>query len=172
VKSVTVEEFWRVGRRADPLNVDAKYQGAGRFDDPERLVSMLYGALTLKTCLLEFILASKTPASLPKFQNVIPEPTNDAEAVDAERDRLIAVAPRLVRPDLYKRDAVFVRAAPPLTLLDLRDVAVRDRLYGSRDVEREVSCWGFRQLDLGALLSPRRPLTQAVVHAVLNETLV
>ncbi|MBC5801049.1 MAG: RES domain-containing protein [Candidatus Eremiobacteraeota bacterium] len=51
--TVSVTEFWRVGRRADPLRVDVRYQGAGRFDDPERLVPTLYGAPLLRTCLLE-----------------------------------------------------------------------------------------------------------------------
>ena len=52
--TVSLIEFWRVGRKADPLYVDVRYQGASRFDDPERLVAVLYGAPTIRTCLLDF----------------------------------------------------------------------------------------------------------------------
>ena len=52
--TVSLTEFWRVGRKADPLYVDVRYQGAGRFDDPERLVAVLYGTPTIRTCLLDF----------------------------------------------------------------------------------------------------------------------
>ena len=38
-------KLWRVGREVGPLDVDPKYQGAGRFDDPTRLVGILYSDL-------------------------------------------------------------------------------------------------------------------------------
>jgi len=55
-----------------------------------------------------------------------------------------------------------VRAEPTLTLLDLRDVVVRNGLADVAAVAQELRARGFAQLDRGALLSPHRPLTQAV----------
>ena len=38
--TVSLTQFWRVGRSADSPHVDVRYQGAGRFDDPERLIAV------------------------------------------------------------------------------------------------------------------------------------
>ncbi len=99
--TVVVTEFWRVGRRADPLRVLAEYQGAGRFDDPERLIAVLYGAPTLRTCLLEFLLPWKAAPGAGAVLGTIPEPTDEEEAGDAARDRALTIESRRVPPMLY-----------------------------------------------------------------------
>jgi len=169
--TVSVGEFWRVGRRADPLRADVRYQGAGRFDDPERLVPMLYGSPLLRTCLLEFMLPWAPGSEASAILARIPQPTSEDETIDADRDRRIAAEPRHVPTSLYERIAIHVRAEPMLTLLDLRDVAVRESLAGAGAIAQELHARGFAQLDRGALLSPHRPLTQAVVGAVVRGTL-
>jgi hypothetical protein len=170
--TVVVTEFWRVGRRADPLRVLAEYQGAGRFDDPERLIAVLYGAPTLRTCLLEFLLPWKAAPGADAVLAAIPEPTDEAEAIDAARDRALAIEPRRVPPMLYERVAVKFRADPALALLDLRSVAVRERLARAPAVAHELRCWGFAQLDRGALLAPQRTLTQTVTGVVLRGDII
>jgi hypothetical protein len=133
------------GRRsADPLRVLAEYQGAGRFDDPERLIAVLYGAPTLRTCLLEFLLPWKGAPGAGAVLGAIPEPTDEEEAVDAARDRALAIASRRVPPMLYERVAVHVRADPTLALLDLHSVAVRERLALAPAVAHELALLGLR----------------------------
>lgn len=166
--TVSVGEFWRVGKRADPLRVDVRYQGAGRFDDPERLVPMLYGSPSLRTCLFEFMLPWAPAPNVSEILAHIPQPTSEDEAMDADRDGRIAAEPPRVPPSLYERIAIHVRAEPTLTLLDLRDVVVRNGLAGVAAIAQELRARGFAQLDRGALLSPHRPLTQAVVGAVVR----
>jgi hypothetical protein len=166
--TVVVTEFWRVGRRADPLRVLAEYQGAGRFDDPERLIAVLYGAPTLRTCLLEFLLPWKAAPGAGAVLGAIPEPTDEEEAGDAARDRALTIESRRVPPMLYDRVAVHVRADPALALLDLHSVVVRERLALAPAVAHELRCWGFAQLDRGALLAPHRTLTQTVTGVVLR----
>jgi len=169
--TVGVSDFFRVGRRADPLRVDVRYQGAGRFDDPERLVPMLYGSSSLRTCLLEFMLPWAPAFEASAILGNIPQPTSDDEAIDADRDRRIAAEPRRVPPSLYERVAVHIRAEPALALIDLREVAVRERLANVEAIAQEMRARGFAQLDRGALLSPHRPLTQAITGAVVRGTL-
>jgi hypothetical protein len=170
--TVIVTEFWRVGRRADPLRVLAEYQGAGRFDDPERLIAVLYGAPTLRTCLLEFLLPWKAAPEGGAVLDAIPEPTNEEEAADAVRDRALALESRRVPPMLYDRVAIQVRADPALALLDLRSVSVRQRLALTPAVAHELRCRDFAQLDRGALLAPQRTLTQAVTGVVLRSDII
>jgi hypothetical protein len=170
--TIVVTNFWRVGRRADPLRVLAEYQGAGRFDDPERLVAVLYGAPTLRTCLLEFLLPWKAAPGAGVILDAIPEPTNEAEAIDAARDHALAIESRRVPPMLYERVAVQVHADPALALLDLRIVAVRERLARAPAVTHELRCWGFAQLDRGALLAPQRALTQTDTGVVLRGDII
>jgi RES domain len=170
--TVVVTEFWRVGRRADPLRVGAEYQGAGRFDDPERLIAVLYGAPALRTCLLEFLFRWKAAPSAGAVLGVIPEPTDEEEAVDAARDHALAIESRRVPPMLYDRVAVHVGADPALALLDLHSVAVRERLGLAPAVAHELRYRGFAQLDRGALLAPQRALTQTVTGAVLRGDII
>ncbi len=91
-------KLWRVGREVGPLDVDPKFQGAGRFDDPTRLVGVLYSADGLRTCLLELIAAWVESPELKEIQQRIPAPTTAEEERDAARDREIANSPRRVPP--------------------------------------------------------------------------
>ena len=89
--TVSLTEFWRVGRKADPLYVDVRYQGASRFDDPERLVAVLYGAPTIRTCLLEFLLPWSRSLRPRLILRYLPSATEEEEeAEDAANDRRIA----------------------------------------------------------------------------------
>jgi len=166
--TVPLGEFWRVGRKADPLHVDARYQGAGRFDDPERLVPVLYGAPSLRTCLLEFLLPwSRSPQARAIVLST-PTPTTEEEAADAANDRKIAEDQWHIPPSLYERVAIRVEVEPPIELLDLREVSVRNRFRTLEVIVRELRSADFSQLDRGALLSPHRALTQAITGAVLR----
>jgi hypothetical protein len=117
------------------------------------LIAVLYGAPTLRTCLLELLLPWKAASGANAVLAAIPEPTDEAEAVDAARDHALAIESRRVPPMLYDRVAVQVRADPALALLDLRSVSVRERLAQAPAVAHELCCWGFAQLDRGALLA-------------------
>jgi hypothetical protein len=77
-------------------------------------------------------------------RGAIPEPTDEEEAVDAARDRALAIASRRVPPMLYERVAVHVRADPTLALLDLHSVAVRERLALAPAVAHELALLGLR----------------------------
>lgn len=165
---ISLTEFWRVGRKADPLHVDVRYQGAGRFDDPERLVAVLYGAPTIRTCLLEFLLPWSRSPEARLILGSIPSPTEEEEAEDAANDRRIAKEQWQVPTTLYERTAIRVVAEPSIDLLDLREIAVRNLVGATEAVVRELRAAGFSQLDRGALLSPHRALTQCVTGAVLR----
>ena len=88
--TVSLTEFWRVRRKADPRHVDVRYQGAGRIDDPERLVAVLYGAPTIRTCLLEFLLPWSRSLRPRLILRYLPSATEEEEAEDAANDRRIA----------------------------------------------------------------------------------
>jgi hypothetical protein len=96
---------------------------------------------------------------------VIPEPTDEEEAVDAARDHALAIESRRVPPMLYDRVAVHVGADPALALLDLHSVAVRERLALAPAVAHELRYRGFAQLDRGALLAPQRARHRWSGHA-------
>jgi len=95
-------------------------------------------------------------------------PTNEEEAADAANDRQIAKEQWHIPPSLYERIAIRVEVEPPIDLLDLREVSVRNRFRNLEVIMRELRSAGFSQLDRGALLSPHRTLTQAVTGAVLR----
>ncbi len=169
--TISINGFWRVGRRVDPLAVRPEYQGDGRFDDPEHLVAVLYAAPTIDTCLLE-LLRQWPAASNAAIAAGVPEPILPEDALDADVDVKIAAASRRRRipPYIYERDAVYGESASPLTLLDLTDVITMQRLERDPGVEREMACCGYSQMDRGALLAPiqHRRLTQAITNAVLR----
>ena len=170
--SVQIGGFWRVGRRADPLVVLPEFQGDGRFDDPEHLVAVIYGAPERRTCLTELLRSwPETPATATILNN-IPAPQLPEDEVDAAVDRAIAAASkrRPVPPFVYDRDIIYAAATRLLTLLDLTDVTTLQQLEGDVGVAREMVCCGYAQFDRGTLLAPvqHRRLTQAVTNAVLR----
>ena len=129
---------------------------------------MIYGAPTIRTCLLEFLLPwSRSPQSR-LILGSIPSPTEEEEAEDAANDRQIADEQWRVPPTLYERTTIRVVAEPSIDLLDLREIAVRNLIGATEAVAREFRAAGFSQLDRGALLSPYRALTQSVTGAVLR----
>jgi len=110
---------------------------------------------------------SRSPQARAIVQS-IPTPTNEEESADAENDRQIAEDQWHTPPLLYERVAILVEVEPPIELLDLREVSVRNRFRNSEVIMRQLRSAGFSQLDRGALLSPHRTLTQAVTGAVLR----
>jgi hypothetical protein len=71
---------------------------AVRLELPARsgLIAVLYGAPTLRTCLLELLLPWKAASGANAVLAAIPEPTDEAEAVDAARDHALAIESRRV----------------------------------------------------------------------------
>jgi len=161
-------KLWRVGREVGPLDVDPKFQGAGRFDDPTRLVGVLYSADGRRTCLLELIAAWAESPELKEIQQRIPAPTTAEEERDAARDREIANSPRRVPPRLYERVYLSFAVDPPLEICDLLDVATRTHLARDLTIACELRRYDFTELDKGAILSPHRPLTQAITQAIIR----
>jgi hypothetical protein len=162
--------LWRVGRESDTLSVDPKYQGSGRFDDPTHLLGVLYSADSLRTCLLELIAAWKDSPARRAIQRNIPDPTSEDEERDAERDRAIAEKPMRVPPRLYERVCLSFIVDPQVDICNLLDVATRSSRAGDEGISRELRRCGFVDLDLGAILAPHRPLTQATAHAIMRST--
>ena len=165
---VEVQQFWRIGRRENPIHVSVEYQGDGRFDDPQKLVAVLYGAPTLRTCLLELMLPVQVADAARAVLTAVSEPTDELEAADRINDLRIAEMPRIVPPSLYQRVAVLVSAPSQLKLIDLRSLAMRQRIEALPQVAIELRKYNFPQLDRSALLSQRRPLTQAITRSVLH----
>jgi hypothetical protein len=131
---VEITEFWRVGFHADPLHVTLEYQtGSGRFDDPYGTAVVLYGADSVRTCLLEVTLPwhkgdDDYVSDIPSGSD--PEDADDPEllaaiAQDAERDRVIASQRRRLPEILYDRAKVYARLAKPAQLADLNSPGTR-----------------------------------------------
>jgi len=170
---VAIAGFWRVGRRAGPLHVLPDKQGSGGFDDPEHLVAVIYGAPSLRTCLLELLRPWPAGPEAAAILEKIPLPAEPEDVADAAADEHIAAASkrRAVPPFIFERDAIYAAAlAGPLALLMLTDVTTLERLECDAGVGREMICCGYPQFDRGALLAPiaHRRLTQAVTNAVLR----
>ena len=171
--TVPLTTFWRVGRRADPLYVLPKYQGDGRFDDPQHLVGVLYCASTVETCLLELLRQWPEAPDAAAILGKIPPPELPEDVDDAKADRQLAEASkhRIIPSFIFDKDVVQARSVNgDLTLLDLRHVSTMRRLETDPDVAREMACYSYRQFDRGTLLAPveHRRLTQSVSNAVLR----
>lgn len=110
---VRVNELWRVGYHDDPLSVSLAYQGSGRFDDPQREHTVLYGSESVETCIIEIALPWRMHADASFVQRTeSPERDADselqqAELDDADRDRAIAMKPARMPADLYDKAKVY-----------------------------------------------------------------
>jgi hypothetical protein len=166
-----LSEFWRVGYHESPLVVSLEYQdGSGRFDDPEREFTVLYGGDSATTCILEVALpwephvdsAYVQQAEAPG-EEMDPEEQRVALA-QAERDREIAMRPPALPQSLYHNSKVFVALAKPIILCDLDDVAVRTQLARVPSVAVAMNDCGIRQLDRSVITAqgPHLAITRAI----------
>lgn len=175
IQLTKVIDFWRVLPRGIGFGLpDLRYQGEGRFDDPGRLVPVLYGAGSLETAIYETIdaygvIAHERAAAI---LSAIPEPSTDQEKDDAKLDRLIASAPRRIPPSFYGRRAVFVRpSAGELNGYDLRDVRNRRIITETTSVAAVIGSRTFEEVDVSRITSDDRELTQAIANELIRGTL-
>lgn len=167
----TIWDFWRVGYYGAPASApSAASQGDGRFDDPDRAVPILYAAEDLETCVYEIIDAmgvAEHPQAAAILRDV-PVPTTPDEALDAERDYEIARRPRRVPRSFFEREGIHVELeAGAVSLVDLRDTETRSVIAGARNVWVQLKAAGFDELDMSAVMSDRRRLTQAITREFL-----
>ncbi len=151
-------------------------QGDGRFDDPERLIGIVYAAADLRTCLLELLRSWPPADAAGSVLTDIEPPEDEDEAEQAEFDRTLASAllkSPSVPEKIYERNAVFARTETPLQLVDLLDSTTQLQLEADPDVAQELRCHNFLQFDVGVLTAREefRPVTQSVTNAVLRSTL-
>jgi hypothetical protein len=80
----------------NPLSVSIEYQGDGRFDDPQRERTILYGSDAVEPCIIEIAMPWYLHSDASYVQRMeAPERDIDSELLqaefdDAERDRAIA----------------------------------------------------------------------------------
>lgn len=74
-----LSEFWRVAHHQSPLEVSLEHQdGSGRYDDPRRERTVLYGADSAVTCILEVALPWKPHVDAAYVQRA-EAPTDDMD---------------------------------------------------------------------------------------------
>ena len=163
-----LDAFWRVGFYADPLSVSIEYQGGGRFDDPEKELTVLYGADCAETCIIERAnpWAPHTDASYAQ-RTEAPEAEADAELQNteleqAEGDRDIAMRPHTMPADIYDAAKVYVALADPVILLDIDDIAVRRDLSQMPEIRSEMDSAAVPDLDRSVLLGRHLRITRAI----------
>ena len=167
---VPIEEFWRAGRQTDPLRIaDPRDQGTGRFDDPLQAVPVFYCGDRLETCVFEVIDQLGVAAHNDAKEAVAPadgDPSNLDDSLDATRDAAIAARPRRVPPAFYERCGVRARMTfDPAITFDLTAVANRTLLAENPEIVALMGKYMLRELDVHAVTTPHRPLTQAIANA-------
>jgi hypothetical protein len=151
------------------------YQGLGRFDDPARLVSVVYGADSLETSLYETIDSSGlVPHSAgATIRAGIPAPTTDDEEGDARIDKTIARAPARIPPSFLRRRAVLLQHRDgPLNAYDLDSVRNRRIIADTPTVTPILARYKYRELDRSAITSSHRDLTQGIANEFIRGELV
>lgn len=167
-----VSQVWRVGFPGDPLRVpEARDQGDGRFDDPARVVPVLYCGDTLETCVYETIDQYGVAAHDDAVK--VLTPTDSAEddpegEEDARRDRMIADRQRRVPPAFYDRCGVQIALSHPAFAFDLTMVENRTALQNIASVATAMVQASEKELDLHAITSPRRALTQTIAGELIR----
>lgn len=178
---VRLSDFWRVGFHAAPLEVSLEYQdGKGRFDDPERELTVLYGGDSAQTCILEAALPWKPHVDAAYVQRAEP-PASDMDAEEqrlaleqAERDREIALTPAHMPQHLYERAKVYAQLVRAIVLCDLDDVKVRTELSKVPSVDAAMRACGIPQLDRSVITAqgPHLDITRAISgHLMRNDFL-
>ena len=165
---VRLNELWRVGYHDDPLSVSIEYQGNGRFDDPQRERTVLYGSDRIETCIIESALPwSLHPDASYVQRTEAPERDADselqqAELDDAERDRVIAMRPAQIPADLYDKAKVYVALAEPIVVLDLDDISVRRDLVQIPEIAAKMREYDLPDLDRSVLTGRHLDLTRTI----------
>lgn len=171
---VKVNELWRVGYRDDPLSVSLAYQGSGRFDDPQREHTVLYGSDSVETCIIEIALPWNLHSDASFVQrSESPERDADselqqAELDDADRDRIIAMKPPQTPADLYDKAKVYVALTEPIVVLDLDDISVRRDLARIPEIAARMGEHELPDLDRSVLMGRYLNLTQTISGYVMR----
>ncbi len=171
---VKVNELWRVGYHDDPLSVSLAYQGSGRFDDPQREHTVLYGSDSIETCIIEIALPWNLHPDASYVQRTeSPERDADselqqAELDDADRDRVIAMKPAQMPADLYDKAKVYVTLTEPIVVLDLDDISVRRDLAQIPEVAGRMRAHGLPDLDRSVLTGRHLDLTRTISGFVMR----
>jgi len=169
-----VSELWRVGYHDDPLSVLLEYQGSGRFDDPQREFTVLYGSDSVETCIIEMALPWNLHPDASYVQRTeSPERDADselqqAELDDADRDRVIAMKPGRVPADLYDKAKVYVALTEPIVVLDLDDISVRRDLAQIPEIAARMREHELTDLDRSVLTGRYLDLTQTISGYVMR----
>lgn len=173
-----LSEFWRVGYHASPLDVSLEYQdGSGRFDDPERKLTVLYGGDSATTCILEVTLPWE-PHVDASYVRQAEAPGDDMDADEqclaleqAERDRVIAQRAPAMPASLYDKSKVFAQLAKPVVLCDLNDVSVRTQLSKVPAVSAAMVASNVPQLDRSVITAqgPHLEITRAISGFLMRE---
>lgn len=173
-----LSEFWRVGYHESPLAVSLEYQdGSGRFDDPDREFTVLYGANSATTCILEVALPWE-PHLNSTFVQRAEAPTEEMDPEEqcqalkqAQRDLEIAMRPPSLPQTLYDNSKVFVSLASSIVLCDLDDVAVRMQLARVPSIQSALASNNIPQLDRSVITAqgPHLDITRAISGFLLRE---
>ena len=135
---VNIHEFWRVGYHVDPLHVTLEFQnGSGRFDDPQRQKVVLYGANTIRTCILKLALPwvqGNDEYAATTTHEPDPEDANDGDlaaaiAADAVHDEAIAKRRRRLPQLLYEKAKVQAFLERPAQFVELNSPGIRMELH-------------------------------------------
>lgn len=170
-----LSELWRVGYHDDPLSVSLEYQGYGRFDDPRRERTVLYGSDNVETCIIENALPwSLHPDASYVQRTEAPERDVDselqrAELDDADRDREIAMQPAHMPADLYDKAKVYVALAEPIVVLDLDDISVRRDLAQIPEITARMHEHELPDLDRSVLTGRYLDLTRAISGYLMRQ---
>jgi len=169
---VAVSEFWRIAKSPVPLSFpNASKQGGGRFDDPHHIVPVLYCADSLDTCVYEVIdqLGMQKHEKATKIFGKKSISTSLEESRDTHRDIEIETRARRIPPEFYQRCAVHARFIKnPAMLLDLTSVGNRTALQQTSRIAQALKVLGLKELDVHAITTPERRLTQTITSELLR----
>jgi len=162
--------MWRLGYYAEPLIASLEYQGKGRFDDPQRERTVLYGADAVSTCIYEIALPWK-PHKDADYAHRTEAPESDvdhdlqqAELEQAERERTIAMRPFRMPATLYDYSKTLIGFGETLVVCDLDNITVRTGLSRIDPLSELMSELGVPHLDRSVLTGqgPFLKITQAL----------
>lgn len=167
-------EMWRLGHYEDPLSVSIEYQGNGRFDDPSRERTVLYGSNTIETCILEMANPWIPHPDSLYVQNVeAAEHDTDPEMQQAEldaaqQDREIAMRPPYLPENLYEKAKVYVAFSEPIVLLDLDNISVRRDLAKIPEIAAKMREHGLMDIDRSVLTGRLLDFTRAITGYLMR----
>jgi hypothetical protein len=145
--------LYRIGLLPDPLTWPPReYLGSGRFDDPRREFRVLYAATRRGGAFVE---------TLARFRPLLEAMARQRQVIGAEEPE--PGRQGIVPAGWYHRRAVIrLCLGPGQRWLDLRAPQTREALR--RELAATLLALGFTDLDLSAVVGPRRQLTQAIAR--------